>query len=619
MIRAMKGYSCHKPCSTCLAIITATSLLYANGCSSSFEHIDHQVETLMAESNAQLGDEIRTPNITEWNLDEAERQFQAEYEMTAEFIPTVNPAAADLKFIPSAEGDAEQVISRLEGYNTLSSDATEFDLQDALAYAIMHSRDYRFAEEEFVLSGLRLLLERHLWGPRFFNDFSADVIGEGDAGLFDTSLLLVNEFRITQRLPYGGEVSARALARATEDLHEFVAGENVQSAEIILAANIPLLRGAGITARESHIQSERDLIYSTRIFERFRRSFLFDIAREFLDLVVQQRSLKNAKRGVESLELLEARELALYRGGRRTRFEAALAENSTVVRRDNLNNARERYRFAVDQFKLRIGMPVEQDILIIDSNMSLPVPKITMDEAIRIGMTNRLDLQNERDQLADSRRQVKNSRNELLPDLNLDASVNLATDPDKSRAGVDFEPDELSFRAGITFGLPLDREIERINLRQSQINLERARRRYEQFRDNVALEVRRAVRAIDASLFSLQIQEQGIVIAEQRKASIEADPDRATARDSSESVNDLLLAQDSRDSSVRDLQVSILRYLLDTGQLRVRPDGYLQPLEGMEVTWTDTEQAPKPDTLIPSDMDETGDTDETGVKTTGMK
>ena len=58
--------------------------------------------------------------------------------------------------------------------------------------------------------------------------------------------------------------------RATEDLHRKVSGEGIQSAEIILEADIPLLRGAGNVAREDRIQAERDLIYAAREFERFR-------------------------------------------------------------------------------------------------------------------------------------------------------------------------------------------------------------------------------------------------------------------------------------------------------------------------------------------------------------
>ena len=573
--------------------IHALLILTVSGCQPAFQRIDREVESLMALTNRDMGGDTRTPLIKAWDLDASETRQQPESNPIAEKLPTFNPAAEDLEFLPSASSDTEQVISRLEGYNVDYEDATQLDLEAALAYAIQNSRDFRFAEEEFVLASLRLLIERHQWGPRFFNEFSATVRGDGTDGLFDTSLSLVNEFRITQRLPYGGTVSARALARATEDLHLRTTGENIQSADIILQANIPLLRGAGTVARESRIQSERNMIYQSRNFERFRRTNLVDIAGRFLNLVVQKKSLVNSERSVTSFELLEARELALYRGGRSTRFDAALSENATIEQRDRLNQARETYRLSVDRFKVQIGMPVDQTMVIVDSSFGLPTPDIDLNEAVQIAMSNRLDLQNRRDQLADAYRAVHNARNDLLPDLNLDASATLPTDPNRDRAGLDFDFDEISFQAGVTFGLPLDREIERLNIRQAQIRLERARRSYDEFRDNVAIGVRGAVRGINSALFSLQIQERGIEVAEQRKASIDADPDRATSRDNAQAIDELLRAQDQRDRAKRDLEVSILEYLRDTGQLRVNEEGSIQPLRGMEFTQKSDDQEPK--------------------------
>ncbi|MCH7603196.1 MAG: TolC family protein, partial [Planctomycetes bacterium] len=208
-------------------------------------------------------------------------------------------------------------------------------------------------------------------------------------------------------------------------------------------------------------------------------------------------------------------------------------------------------------------------------------------------MSNRLDLQNRRDQLADAYRAVQNARNELLPNLDLTASATLPTDPDRDRAGLDFDPDEISFQAGVTFGLPLDREIERLNIRQAQINLERRRRDYDEFRDTVAINVRGAVRGIDSALFSLQIQEQGIEVAQQEKASIDAAPDRASSRDNAEAIDRLLRAQDQRDDAKRNLEVSILEYLRDTGQLRINPEGSILPLRGMEFSQKSDDQEPK--------------------------
>jgi outer membrane protein TolC len=198
-----------------------------------------------------------------------------------------------------------------------------------------------------------------------------------------------------------------------------------------------------------------------------------------------------------------------------------------------------------------------------------------------MAMLYRLDLQNRRDQLDDTRRDVDNALNQLLPDLNLTGTATLATDPNVDYGGVEFDLGEINAQGGVTLGLPLDREIERVNVRQAQIAQERAMMEFERFRDEVAVNVRGDIRDIDTAIFSLQLQEENIRVNEVRRASLEADPDRATARDRSEAIQQLNQAEDVRDRALRDLQLAILRYLLDTGQLRVANDGTLQMLPGM--------------------------------------
>ena len=485
--------------------------------------------------------------------------------------PTVNPTAEQLLFDPA--GDANLVMRRLEQYAESPPDALPMDLNAALAYATEHSPEYRFAEEDYLLVALRLLIERHLWGPRFFDDVIASVDGVGNRGSYDTALRLINDLRITQRLPYGGDVSARMLVSATEQLRGQVADGGTQTAQLIFDANIPLLRGAGMVAREDLVQAERNMVYAARDFERFRREFLFDITTDFLNLVVLQLAIKNAEQQVQSLTEFERRDQALAEAGRMPPFEAAITVQSRLFAIDRLNRQLETYRLAVDRFKVRIGMPEEQALRIVPSTPELPEPKTNLQEAVRLAMGYRLDLQNNRDEIDDARRGVNNARNALLPDLDLDAFISIPTDDSRDRAGLDFEFDDLSFRAALALGLPIDRKIERLNLRQSQIDLVRSIRAYEVFRDTVAVEVRSAVRSIDTARFSADLQEQNVSTAQRRLASVEAAPDRATPRDRSETANELLAAQDDLLRAHRNLQVSILQYLLDSGQLRVEPGG----------------------------------------------
>jgi hypothetical protein len=148
-----------------VAILTA-ALPGIGGCESPFQRIDRRTSDLLTEANADLGPETRDPRPG-WP-DGEKPPKQASENLTEERPATVNPTADQMVFSPARDGN--QVMQRLEDYAQVRADALELDLNEALAYAIQHGREYRFAEEDFLLSALRLLSERHLWGPRVFND-----------------------------------------------------------------------------------------------------------------------------------------------------------------------------------------------------------------------------------------------------------------------------------------------------------------------------------------------------------------------------------------------------------------------------------------------------------------
>lgn len=563
------------------AILVSIAAIALVGCSDGLSRIDHRVDDLVLEATRDINAEVR-PDPAASLYPAGSASDPTEAERLTERPATENPSAEGLSFIPRPEDEAEAVIRRLDSYASDPANARSIDLPGALSYAVANSREYRFAAEGYVLTAMRLMIERHLWGPRFFDTVTADILSTGNDGLYDTSWRLVNELGVTQRLPYGGEVSARLLARATEDLHFRVAGENVQSADLLLSARIPLLRGSGNVAREDLIQAERDLVYAARAFERFRREFLFAIAADYLDLNVAFRRIAIAERSVLSFENLAASQQALLEAGRVTPFEAAEAANDRLDAIDVLNDSRESYRVALDRFKARIGMNVDDPLVVDLDSLDLPTPVTDIDSALRAALRYRLDLQNRRDQLVDSYRAVDVARDRTRGDLELRADVGFPTDSDLDRPWLNFEPGDANYRVGVLYDVPLDREIEKLSLRQTQIALARAERSYDEFRDDIAINVRRAVREIDAATFSLAIQERNFATAQLREAAIRADPGRATVRQQSDAITQTARAENSVELAKRDLEVAVLGLLLATGQLRVEEAGTIRGLPGME-------------------------------------
>ena len=132
----------------------------------------------------------------------------------------------------------------------------------------------------------------------------------------------------------------------------------------MLEAAIPLLRGFGDVAQEDLIQARRNLVYAARNFEQFRRDYYYDLADDYLTLVLQLRGIANGERQVERSAAVEARTKALVESGRTEPFQADLATQNTLFALDRLSSQRELYRLTLDRFKARLGMPVDESIKI---------------------------------------------------------------------------------------------------------------------------------------------------------------------------------------------------------------------------------------------------------------
>lgn len=512
---------------------------------------------------------------------------------------TVNPPADALAYAPAAE--ARDVVARLQmyadEYKVLDATAPTGEgeppppppdpsvkvltLGDSLKISQDSGRELITAEQDYILSAIRLLIERHLWGPRFFNDTSATISGFGNGGSTTAALGVINTLRATQRLPYGGQIEAAWIVNATDQLREIAGDKYRQSSELVLSGNIPLLRGAGDVAREDLIQAERSLVYAARNFEQFRRGYLVDIATDYFDLVQTRDSIRNQRRSLESVRRLEKSVKARVDAGRLQAFEGDIASNRVASAEASLHSAFNAFILQLERFKIRLGIAMDQKIGIADTELSLPEPDVTEQKAAEMALEYRLDLQNLRDQLDDSRRGVRIARDRLRPDLNLAGRVGVPTDPGKAEGGVAFSPEDLAYQATLTLSLPLDREIERLNLRSSIISLQSRERSYTQTRDNVVVGARDSVRQIDIARRQLDLAGLQVEINRRRLEAQELQRDIVATQTIIDTEIDLLAAENERDRARTALRTSILQYLVNTGQLRVAKDGTFLKLPGM--------------------------------------
>jgi len=459
-----------------------------------------------------------------------------------------------------------------------------FGLADALAYAQRHGREVQDAKETLYLEALDLTLERHLWTPQFAAGIQSEFADFGQVRDFDRAMTAVADVAVAQRLPYGGEVTARMVSTLMRDLGTHTT--TGESGNFILEANIPLFRGAGKVAYESRYQAERDLIYAVRTYERFRRSFLVDVASNYFDVQTLKAAVHNTYEAYKNRRRdWEKAEFTNRVGQSKNIFEAPRALSSYRDSESGLVRAKEAYEASLDRFKIFIGMPVPDllDVLEQESDADAQalddlMPQVEIAAAVDVALKYRLDLLNTADNIDDARRGVLVAKNQILPDLNASGSVALDTDPERLNS-MSYNTERATWRGLIQLRMD-DRKEERNAYRASLIALRKAERDYEVAADTVRADVRRAARRVHQQAKLTDIQAANVEENELRLEAARAQYalGKITNQDVVDAETDLLGARNELAVAISAYRVAILEFRRDTETLRVTEDGqWVQP------------------------------------------
>ena len=263
------------------------------------------------------------------------------------------------------------------GPPTTMPTASVFDLFQAIDYGVEHSRDYQTRMEDLYLAALDVTLERHLFSPRPFAETGVQYTGGQRDVNFRSALAVTNSVGVRQQLPYGGEIVAQALVDFVSAISD--TAESGERAELILSGTIPLLRGAGAVNLEPLVQAERDLVYEVRSFEDFRRSFAVQVATQYFRMLALQNAIANRRFNYVVLENLTEQSQALYGAGRINVLEVQRSLQSQLSAENSLIDAEDAYAAALDNFKILIGMPIEQDLEVTAVQLDVNVPDLEAD------------------------------------------------------------------------------------------------------------------------------------------------------------------------------------------------------------------------------------------------
>jgi outer membrane protein TolC len=475
-----------------------------------------------------------------------------------------------------------------------------FTLTDSLRYAMGHRREFITAREDLYLVSLRLLLERHLWTPQFAAELRTVYGNFGEATDFDQAMRFVADLGVSQRLPFGGEFTAGAIGTLIRDVKKSITA--AEGSDIVLGLNVPLLRGAGHVAREVLIQLERDLTYAVRDYERFRRRQLVDVASAYFDLLRSKQAVLDAESSVERARVDYERAAAVETSGAIgedvTPLDTRRAQQRLLSEINRAEQNREQFRFETDQFKLLIGMPVDEPIGMDDLEsisdierqiaegryplLQMPPAASNVERAVQFAVERRYDVLNTKDQIDDAKRAVANAKNAMLPNLDWISTLSFDTDPNHYNMGA-HEWERANWRSEMILAMD-DRMTERTQYRSARVELRRRERDHTERVERVRVEVRRAVNQIRLQERLVAIQSENLEVAQLRSefAQIQYEDGKIGNRDVVEAETELASALDDLNAAKTARWSALLEFRAATETLQI--DAEIEagiPIEGV--------------------------------------
>jgi len=453
-------------------------------------------------------------------------------------------------------------------------DVGRLSILDCLEIAAENNREYQSRKESLYLAALDVTLERWRLGYIADAGAAADLVGVGDEG---QSASAGADASLSRLLGSGARIVAGIGLGMLRLIN--VGDDWDATSTLSLSVTQPLLSGAGRRIVEEPLtQAERDLVYEVRSFERFRRTFAVDVASRVYRLLQQIDAVANEQSNFDNLVLIRRRNEALAQAGRLSDIQVDQASQDELRSSNRLLDQGARLGLQIDELKLFLGLPIEVELGLDPAELEGLVAQeraaleLSEEEAVAFALGHRLDYLTALDQVDDSRRRVRVAADALRAGLDLAASASAPSKPGKPAR---FNAHDASWGVGLDLELPVAKLPERNAYRATQIALEATRRNSEQLSDGIRVDLREALRDLEATREAYQIQENAVLLAERRveSARLKMEAGRADTRDILEAQEALLEAQNAATGALIDYTLARLALYRDMELLRVDASG----------------------------------------------
>lgn len=394
--------------------------------------------------------------------------------------------------------------------------------------------------------------------------------------------------QISQLIPTGGSFSVLLDSYKTETNRRFTTINPRFGSTLTFNFTQPLLKNFGFkVSRREIIIARNNLDISENQLKRVLHQTIYSVEEAYWNLVYSIESLKVRRQSLKlAQDLLEKNKRAVD-VGTLAPIEILSAQSAVATREADILQADALVKDNEDNLKTILNLAaeeVEEGIKIIAIDKPAYEKKdVTLAEALRTAMENRPELQETRIDLKNKEINVSYFRNQLLPGLNLTASywspgisgTELLYNPgDPFGAPIGSIPggaadalkDAFNFKynnwsVGITLDIPFNTFISRADYTQARVNLEQSILALKNQEQQIFLEIKSAVRAVQTDYKRVQAYKVARELADK---TLEAEEEKLKVGISTpyfvlQYQTDLVTAQTNEIKAIIDYNLSLAR------------------------------------------------------------
>jgi len=354
---------------------------------------------------------------------------------------------------------------------------------------------------------------------------------------------------------------------------------------VVLSISQPLFKNRGREVTEENIRISR--ISKDASLERFKTKLLTTIAQvrnDYYKLFRLKEELGVKQVSLELAKTILTETKARVASGVLPALEILNAEFGVVQREKDLIDAERAVADQLDVLRLLLQLEAGVEILPTDKP-SHEVPGILEEEAVRRAL-QRPDLLELKQNLDLAEFQTRIYQNKLEPDLSLNTSVGVnAIDRDRESDPLGMgKLDNFGWSVGLVFSYPLGNKAAKNEYIKSRLKSEQTRLKIRSLEENIAGEVRAALRGIHSGFKQIEVTDRGAEFADQRLHSFirKHEVGLATTKEVLDVETDLADARKNQVAALVSYADALTRLWLVTGELTER--------QGISVDETEADQ-----------------------------